>query len=81
MQKQGIAFCRNCKCDRMYSVETIKGKDTVCGTEVNYPYLYAKCDVCGAEVYVPDIVDENTKKMLEMYRGKSYDREGRRIFV
>lgn len=55
------AFCINCDCKRPYRVNQrlVKFRYRKKGVYVMFKELYAVCENCGEELYVPDINDIN----------------------
>lgn len=54
-------FCEICRKDVDFKVEIEIIKSKVKGKEYEYCGLKGVCWVCGSEVYVPEIEDENLK--------------------
>lgn len=54
------AFCINCDCKRPYRIEHrwIKHQGRG-GVGFMYKQLYASCEHCGEELYVPEVNDIN----------------------
>lgn len=65
-----IVFCPECRQDVRFSMSE-KPDSAVLKDEV-YEFISktAYCNECGAEVYVPEIEDENLKALYDMYRQK-----------
>mgnify|MGYP000854485270 FL=1 len=65
------AFCEECRKDVDYSVATAVMKGNLKGVSYNYTGKKAICAVCGKEVYVADIEDDNLKVLYGSYRQKN----------
>jgi uncharacterized protein with PIN domain len=64
-------YCVTCDKEVGYSVKEEKVKDTVKGFEIEYVASIAICDICGEEIYVPELSDMNVRRANEAYREKS----------
>lgn len=68
MQENTTAVCVECQRKTKYVLTSEKQKFTVCGITSEYIERGAKCVICGSEVYVPEINDENVRAREERYK-------------
>lgn len=61
MSMSYAAFCLRCGRNQPCKVQYINAKATVNGVSMQYQKGKALCAVCGGEVYVPEVSDENAK--------------------
>lgn len=52
-----MQFCIYCRKPQPYNIFTRKDSIEIRGIVVQYDELYAVCQVCGKEMYVPEIND------------------------
>ena len=64
-------FCEECRRDVEYIVVTATIKGKLKGEEYEYTGQQAVCMVCGSEVYVSYLEDENLKALYDTYRQKN----------
>ena len=64
-------FCIDCGCKRHYRVTSARTSISVRGIEFSYVEQTAYCAECGAEIYVPEINDENAQAREDAYRKAS----------
>jgi len=65
-----IVFCPECRQDVKFSVKENVDSAELKGEAYDFTSKTAYCDECGAEVYVPEIEDENLKALYDVYRQK-----------
>lgn len=65
-----IVFCPECRQDVKFSVKEKVDSAELKGDVYEFTSKTAYCDECGAEVYVPEIEDENLKALYDAYRQK-----------
>jgi len=65
-----IVFCPECRRDVKFSVKEKLDSAELKGEVYEFISKIAYCDECGAEVYVPEIEDENLKALYDAYRQK-----------
>lgn len=65
-----IVFCPECRQDVKFSVKEKLDSAELKGEVYEFTSKIANCDECGAEVYVPEIEDENLKALYDAYRQK-----------
>ncbi len=63
-------FCPECRKDVKFSVKEKVDSAQLKGDVYEFISKTAYCDECGAEVYVPEIEDENLKALYDAYRQK-----------
>ena len=68
MSMNNIAYCTVIHDKNKYKVVPRRVEMTVRGTEFSYIENAAYCEVCGSEVYVPEINDQNVVLREEVYR-------------
>lgn len=69
--EKGMTFCEECRTDVTYSVETFPTKKTLKEKEYRYIHKKARCEKCGLDVYVPEVIDYNLKALYDAYRQKN----------
>lgn len=72
MIKENTVFCEECMEDVKYTVKEKEMSGTIRGTLYSYFGKEAKCALCGADVYVELISEENLKALYDVYRKKNY---------
>lgn len=65
-----IVFCTECRQDVKFSVREKTDSAQLKGEFYEFISKTATCDACAAEVYVPEIEDENLKSLYDAYRQK-----------
>lgn len=65
-----IVFCPECRQDVKFSIKEKVDSAELKGEVYEFTSKTAYCDECGAEVYVPEIEDENLKALYDAYRQK-----------
>ena len=68
MNNHITAFCPTCGCKRMVNRNSLRVETEVRGVGFGFVETAAVCQVCGEEVYVPDVNDENVHVREEAYR-------------
>ena len=63
-----IVFCPECRQDVKFSVRERPDTAELKGEVYDFTSKTAYCDECKAEVYVPEIEDENLKALYDAYR-------------
>ena len=63
-----ITYCENCNRDREYTINTEMVAYDIKGTKFTCPQRYAKCAICGENVYVGQLFDENSAVGHDAYR-------------
>ncbi len=64
-------FCEECRRDIEYSLETVNKKGNLKDEEYEFIGETAVCSICGSEVYVAEVEDENLKLLYDDYRQKN----------
>jgi len=62
-----FVFCPECRQDVKFSVKEKPDSAKLKGKVFEFIAKIAYCDECGAEVYVPEIEDENLKTLYDAY--------------
>lgn len=65
---ENIGFCIECSRKVTYSVKSERVELNVRGTKFSYVELFAICEECGSEIYLPEINDANVEAREEAYR-------------
>lgn len=65
-----IVFCSECRQDVKFSVKQKTDSAELKGEIFAFIAQTAYCNKCGAEVYVPELEDENLKALYDAYRHK-----------
>ncbi|MDD2484723.1 MAG: DUF4065 domain-containing protein [Eubacteriales bacterium] len=65
-----IVFCPECRQDVRFSIKEKSDSAELKGEVFEFVSKTAFCEDCGAEVYVPEIEDENLKALYNVYRQK-----------
>lgn len=65
-----IVFCPECRQDVKFAVRVKADSAELKGKAYGFISKNAYCDVCGNEVYVSEIEDENLKTLYDVYRQK-----------
>ncbi len=68
--KSNFAFCEECRSDKEYVITEAPMIGTIKGVEYHYTGREARCSVCGALVYVPEINDFNLEALYDVYRSE-----------
>lgn len=63
-----LSFCTECRRMVEYKIEQKKITEYLRGSYYTYNGEIATCNECGAEVYIPEILDGNMKKLYSEYR-------------
>ncbi len=61
-------FCEECRADVAYTAVCVPMTETLKGKEYHYIGKEARCAVCGAPVYVPEIMDANLQELYRIFR-------------
>jgi putative zinc finger/helix-turn-helix YgiT family protein len=61
-------FCYECRDDVTYTVTEVDLIGKLKEIEYTYDGKVARCNNCGSEVYVPEIIDLNLKTLYDVYR-------------
>lgn len=64
-------FCEECRDDVTYIVSDKLMQGRVKGDIYSYMGKEARCAICGNELYIPKIQDDNLKALYDMYRKES----------
>ena len=67
MRKDGL-LCWKCRKAVPYSVVHRRKVRTIGGKDYEYQEKYGVCDICGEEIAVPGLIDENEKLLDSIYR-------------
>ena len=67
MGKNGL-LCWKCRKEVPYSVEHRKRIRIIGGKEYSYQESFGKCNICGEEITVPGLADENERILDSIYR-------------
>lgn len=62
------AFCITCGCNQNIRMDSMRVEAEIRGTKISYIETRAVCEVCGQEVYVPEVNDENVQARETAYR-------------
>lgn len=68
MAERRIDFCTECRKDTAYTLKKRSIKKIVRGKEYIFNITSAFCDVCGAEMNLPGLIDKNIHEVDEQYR-------------
>lgn len=68
MEKMSTAFCLDCGCKKTFNRIVVRTESEVRGTKFSFVEVNAVCSECGAELYVPEINDENVRLREGAYR-------------
>ena len=71
MERRKEILCAYCRKLVSYEIQVRKEKIFVKDTEIEYGEKYGVCSVCGNELTVPGLDDENENKIEEIYRKKN----------
>lgn len=64
-------FCPECRKDVEYQIKDSVEKKEVRGLEFEYSAERAYCNECGSEIFIPELHDQNLKKIDNVYREKA----------
>ena len=70
MEKDGV-LCWKCRKIVPYSIFRRMRVRNIGGKEYEYQESYGKCDVCGEEICIPGLDDENERILDGIYRDKN----------
>lgn len=63
-----LDFCTQCRDDRAYTLRKKIVKKEIRDKIYEFEITVAECDVCGAEMDIPGLLDLNMKAIDEQYR-------------
>lgn len=69
-ESEKTAFCIDCCCEQPYVVSERNVQARVSDVLVIYTEKIAHCPICGAEMYVPELNDENCAAREKAYADK-----------
>ncbi len=64
-------FCPECRKDVEYQIKELVEKKEVRGLEFEYTAKRAYCNECESEIFIPELHDQNLKKIDAAYREKA----------
>jgi len=64
-------FCPECRKDVKYQIKELVEKKEVRGLEFEYTAERAYCNECESEIFIPELHDQNLKKIDAAYREKA----------
>ena len=79
-----LAFCEYCMTENHYKVHTTNSKSILKDEIIEYVAKEAICDVCGNEIFISKICDDNIKELYNVYRKKHNlisEKEIKRILI
>ena len=68
MRKEKKQFCTECRKETEYEIRKRQCVYSIRGKEYNFDIEVAICKECGEEVYLPGLMDRNSKLIDEQYR-------------
>ena len=64
-------LCHKCRTTVPYTIHSRKRVDTVKGDDYTFQENYAICNICGSEIMVPGIEDENEEYLMSLVNERS----------